>query len=150
MVLSLGEILNGEGDYAKGRGWLEKAADLTETDPACADLHAGVLAATGDGYIGEKRPKEAIRFYEKAIKAGYGPERSGYWGIKFRVAEAHLSLGERTLARQIFREIQEEGEADLQSRVQLKLGAMDLEDQLMRLSAWDKPYKPLGTGHAKQ
>jgi tetratricopeptide (TPR) repeat protein len=147
MLLSMGEILNGEGNFAKGRAWLEKAADLTGTDPVYADLHAGVLAATGDGYSGEKRPKDAVRFYDKALKAGYGPERPGYWGIKLRMAEAHLALGERTPARQIFREIQEEGEADLQSRVQLRLGSMDLEDQLMRLSVWAKPS---GTGHAKQ
>jgi tetratricopeptide (TPR) repeat protein len=146
-LLSLGEILNGEGNYAKGREWLEKAADLTESDPAHADLHGGVLAAIGDGYSGEKRPKDAVRFYAKALKAGYGPERPGYWAIKFRMAEAHLALGERTLARKIFREIQEEGDADLQSRVQLRLGSMDLEDQLMRLSAWAKPS---GAGHAKQ
>lgn len=146
-LLSMGEIQNGEGRYAKGRGWLEKAAGLTEANPACADLHASVLAATGDGHSGEGRPKEAVRFYDKALKAGFGPEKSGYWKIKFRMAEAHLALDDRTLARQIFREIQEEGEADLQSRVQLRLGTMDLEDQLMRLSVWAKPS---GTGHAKQ
>lgn len=146
-LLSMGEIQNGEGRYAKGRGWLEKAAGLTEANPACADLHASVLAATGDGHSGEGRPKEAVRFYDKALKAGFGPEKPGYWKIKFRMAEAHLALDDRTLARQIFREIQEEGEADLQSRVQLRLGTMDLEDQLMRLSVWAKPS---GTGHAKQ
>ncbi len=146
-LLSMGEIQNGEGRYAKGREWLEKAAGLTEANPAYADLHAGVLAAKGEGYSGEGRPKEAVGFYDKALKAGYGPERPGYWRIKFKMAEAHLALGERTPARQIFREIQEEGEADLQSRVQLRLGAMDLEDQLMRLSVWAKPS---GTDHAKQ
>jgi tetratricopeptide (TPR) repeat protein len=145
-LLALGEILNGERNYAKGREWLEKAAELTEADPAYADLHAGVLAAIGDGYSGEKRPKDAARFYDKALKAGYGPQRRGYWEIKFSMGEAHLALGERKLARQIFREIQDEGDADLQSRVQLRLGSMDLEDQLMRLSAWAKPS---GVGHAK-
>ena len=145
-LLSLGEILNEEGNYARGREWLEKAAALTEADPAYTELHAGVLAAMGDGYSGEKRPKDAAQFYDKALKAGYGPERPGYWGIKFRMAESHLALGERTLARKIFREIQEEGDSDLQSRVQLRLGSMDLEDQLMRLPAWAKRS---GADHAK-
>jgi len=146
-LLSMGEILNEEGNYTNGREWLNKAATLTEADPAYAGLHAAVLAAIGDGYGLEKRPKDAVRYYDEALKAGYGPERPGYWGIKFRMAEAHLALGDRTLARQIYREIQDEGDADLQSRVQLRLGSMDLEDQLMRLSVWAKTS---GTGHAKQ
>jgi tetratricopeptide (TPR) repeat protein len=146
VLFSMGEILDREGNYAEGRQRLEKAEALSEADPAYSDLHAGVLAAIGDGYSGEKRPKDAVRFYEKALKAGYGSERPGYWGIKFRMAEAHLALGERKVARQIFKEIQDEGEANLQSRVQIRLGAMDLEDQLMRLSMW---AKPLGTDRGK-
>ena len=58
-----------------------------------------------------------------------------------------LILGAGDCGEKIYREIQDEGDADLQSRVQLRLGSMDLEDQLMRLSVWAKPS---GTGHAKQ
>lgn len=134
----MGLFLNRQGNHEKARELLNRAMALAQRDKKPQGLYPLILVEIGESYFRQRRTAEAVKAYRQAFQEGYGSEMKGYWPAKFRLAECHLELGEAEPAEAIFREISDEGDPDLQSRVQIRLGAISLERQLMRLSIWDR------------
>jgi tetratricopeptide (TPR) repeat protein len=136
--LSMGEIASAERQYEKSREALNRCIALAEKEKKDESLLQSAFMEIGNTYYLEGKHRQAIRAYEQGLDRGYGPENTGYWETSFRLALSYFETGENAEAKRIFREISEEGDPILQQKVQIKLGLIDLEDQLKRL--------PIGQG----
>jgi tetratricopeptide (TPR) repeat protein len=130
----MGQILNHKKEHEKARDLLNRCIALVEKKRDKQDLFQSALLEVGESYRGERRYAEATRAYQDAFDAGYGPDKEGYWGFKFRQAESYMAEGDAETAESVFLQISEEGDPDLQSKVQLRLGTIQLKEQLARLS----------------
>jgi tetratricopeptide (TPR) repeat protein len=134
----LGRILRREGHSEKAEEALHLALAAIEKDREQRSLYSLIQGELGDCHFFQGRPAEASKAYQEALIAGYDPEAKGYWGIKFRLAECHLRLGEMQSAEGILRQVVEEGDPEFQGRAQIRLGALQLERELRRLSIREK------------
>jgi tetratricopeptide (TPR) repeat protein len=131
--LSMGRLLNELRLYEKARESLMSGIALAEKDRDSAIWLASAHMLVGDSYHYEGRSRETIKAYEVGFNHGYSSEDKGYWKRRYRLALAHLKEGDTQEAERVFTEIMEEGDPDLEQRVQIKLGMIGLDKQLKRL-----------------
>jgi tetratricopeptide (TPR) repeat protein len=132
----MARILNAEGSYEKAREVLNRSIALVEKERSEKGLFLRALVELGESYRREGRHEKAAQAYQEAFRSGYGPEMDGYWEVKLRLADSYLGVGKTQGAERVLREIEEEGDPNLQEKVQMKLGSINLENQLKRLSIW--------------
>jgi tetratricopeptide (TPR) repeat protein len=133
VYLSMGKISNRESRFERARESLNRCIALAEKDKNTKDLLRSAFVEMGNSYHLEGRHAEAIRSYQQGFDLDYGPDKGGYWEVKYRLALSHLGAGENAAAERIMGEISEEGDPLIQQKVQIKLGLMGLDKQLKRL-----------------
>ncbi|MBW1802517.1 MAG: tetratricopeptide repeat protein, partial [Deltaproteobacteria bacterium] len=136
--LEMGEISNREKRYSDAKEMLNRSITLAGKEKRGRECLRQALVSLGNTYYFEKQHKQAIEQYEKGFELGYGPNEAGFWEKRFRLAQCYLELEENSKAQQIFNQISEEGDPVLQQRVQIKMGVMNLENQLKRLPIWQE------------
>ncbi|RLB17791.1 MAG: hypothetical protein DRG82_05540 [Deltaproteobacteria bacterium] len=69
------------------------------------------------------------------VYEGRGPD-SRYWKLRYRLAMKYVKAGNFQTGEKLLREVSEEGTPALQSDAQIKLGSLNLQRQLKKLSIW--------------
>ena len=132
--LSMGEILNNQGNYEEARKILNRCIDLASKDKINDDTLQSAHIELGDVLNKEGKYLYAAKAFERGFNLGYSADKPDYWESRFKFATSYLMAGENAKAEPLLNEIVEQGDTILQQRAQLKLGYLDLEKQLQRLS----------------
>ncbi len=131
--LEMGRIANKAGEPDQARASINRCIGLASRDPKNRVILRQAYAELGDSYFRETRYAKALEAYELALEAGYGPGEEGYWGMRFRMAQSYLEVGDYESAEPLLVEVSEEADPLLQQRVLIRLGMIELERQLRRL-----------------
>jgi FimV-like protein len=93
-----------------------------------AHMEMGIINYTKGNYA------YAAESFENGFSLGYSPEKKDYWENRFMLASAYLEKGENSKAVPLLEEISAEGDTLLQKKAQIRIGTIDLDEQLKRLS----------------
>jgi tetratricopeptide (TPR) repeat protein len=127
-----GKILNKQQKYDDAVKTLNSIPGMP--DRISSSVLKSVYMELGNAYYSAGDYPKAAKSYEGGFNLGYGPENKDYWDARFNLAEAYFNAGAEKKARTLLTEISESGDTLMQQRAALKLGSMDLEKQLQRLS----------------
>jgi tetratricopeptide (TPR) repeat protein len=133
VYLSMGMILNDQGKYEKAKTILSRCLKLADPGGEQQDLIKSAYMELGRIFHAEGDFKRAVEALERGFKLGYGPDEPDYWENRFKLALSYNGIGEAARAEDLLYEIMEEGDATLQQRAQIKLGAIGLNRQLKQL-----------------
>ncbi|MCF8062307.1 MAG: tetratricopeptide repeat protein [Deltaproteobacteria bacterium] len=134
--LEMGRIEGERGELEQARASLNRCIGLSGRLQEARPILRQAYAELGTAYAKDGRHVNALEAFEKALEEGYTPGEEGYWELRFQMALACLATGDYGRAEPLLVEISEQGDGPLQQRVRLRLGALDLEKQLRRLSSW--------------
>lgn len=133
VYLAMGEIANLEKRYEQSREALNRCIALAEKEKEGPPLLRSAFVEMGNTFYREGKHRQAAEAFERGLDLGYGPENAGYWETNFHLALCYLETGNEVEARRLLQEIADEGDPLLQQKVLIKLGQIDLLDQLKRL-----------------
>jgi len=107
---------------------------IAEKDEDNNALLQSAYIELGGIFHNEKKYKQAIKAFELSFTLGYGPDNDDYWMMRFRLASSYLAADEPKKAEPLLNEISEEGDSILQQKAQIRLGSINLDKQLGRLT----------------
>ncbi len=136
VYLYMGEIYNKRQKHEAAMTVLDKSISILEKEKVNQEMKVAALIELSKSYRYMGNASKAVAITEQILGSGYDPGRPKYWELKFFLAETYLSLGKISKAETIYREISDEGPASLQQRAQMRLGSINLDRQLSRLSDW--------------
>jgi len=136
VYLDMGGVASRSGNHDQAKELLNRCVGLAETVEQDSVLLRRALAELGNAYFREAGYAKAIEYYNRALEKGFSPDDRGYWETRFLMAKAFLETGQYAQAEPMLVEISEQGDGLLQKRVRMRLGMLDLEKQLKRLSNW--------------
>ncbi|MBN1626251.1 MAG: tetratricopeptide repeat protein, partial [Deltaproteobacteria bacterium] len=126
-----GRILNLQKRYSDAEAVINSAPGMP--DRIKDDLLISAYMELGKAYYHTGNYPKAASSFEKGFDLGYAADNRDYWNLRLDLAQAYMSAGEHDRARVLFTEISEGGDNISQQRAALKIGSMDLEEQLKRL-----------------
>ena len=139
VYLKTGIILNKRKDYQNAVDALTKSILLLSKDTDNRGLLQSAHIELGNVFYSEKNYDQAIESYEKGFEIGYGPDRDDYWESRFRLATSYQKVGDDLKAEPLLVEISEDGDSIMQQRAQLRMGNINLERQLEKLTLGSTP-----------
>ncbi len=134
----LGSLLNQKSKPREARKHLKRSISIARKVREGRSLYHSALMELAHSYRLERRYREAAEVLEKLISEGLKPDDEFYWDIKFRLAEYYMKSGREGEAVALYKQISEEGPSHLQLLVQLRLGSINLNNQLRRLQYWSE------------
>jgi FimV-like protein len=132
LYILAGRILNKQKKYDEAEKMLNSIPGMP--DKVNSNLLKSVYMELGNSYYSSGDYAKAIKSYEGGFDLGYGTDNKDYWDARFNLAQAYFNSGGEKKAKALLSEISEGGDALMQQRANLKLGSMELEKQLQKLS----------------
>ncbi len=134
----MGRIYNSKRRPDNAANALKQAISILDKETQDEEMRVSALIELSKSYRYKGDMSKAVALVEKVLKQGYGPDRPQYWDLKFLLAESYMSQGKVSKAETIYKEISDEGPERLQSRAQMRLGAISLDRELKKLSYWSE------------
>jgi len=126
-----GRILNLQKRYSDAEAAINAAPGMP--DRIKNDSLMSAYMELGKAYYHTGNYPGAVRSFEKGFDLGYAENNKDYWNLRLDLAQAYADNGEHDRARALLSEISESGDSISQQKAALKIGSMDLEEQLKRL-----------------
>jgi len=107
LCLDMGAVLNAQGKYQEARDVLNRSIAMAGTRKDLKGILLSALRALGEGYLRERRYRDALGSFAQALSRGYEQRQPGFWEVKLGQAEAFLGLGKPTVAEDVLNKVYE-------------------------------------------
>ncbi len=132
--LQMGRIAARNGNLEEARSSLNRCIGIVEQSEKDKPILRQAYSELGTAYYLEGRYTNALDAFNRAMEQGLSAEDGGFFEMRFNMAQAYLETANHGRAEPILLELSEEGDEILQQRAMIRLGRLDLDRQLQRIS----------------
>lgn len=134
IYFAMGKILRARNSMERAEYYINKAIQIAQSRSDLQNILQAAHMELGLLHYSKGNYSHAAKSLENGFSLGYSPEKDDYWENRFMLASAYLEEGENSKAAPLLSEISEEGDILMQQKAQIRIGAIDLEEQMKRLS----------------